>query len=255
MKRILLFLLLFVSPSAYSGIPFHDRPEVKQHLASGPVIIVNIPEFRLRYYEDGDLKLQSKVILGREDRQTPEMTAEIQHVILNPYWNISNKLASSDIIHRYKKNPSSLIADGYQVVHGWNHDSPIVDPLEANIIECVRRQDCEYRIRQTPGDHNFLGKVKFSMPNPYNVYIHDTPGKHLFMKKKRTFSSGCIRTDAPVELAAMLLGKSISEVERMIATGERQEIYLEQSVKVVVVKIDTPDSLAVYHQRKIFDND
>jgi len=253
MRALLALVLLLKCVEVAGSVQFHERPEVREHLTSGPVIIVNIPEFKLRLYRDGELQLESRVILGKETRQTPEMVAEIQHVILNPYWNISNKLARADILPRYVKDPKRLERDGYQLVSGWNPDSRVVDPLKVDIGACVRTGDCSFRIRQTPGDHNFLGAVKFSMPNPYNVYIHDTPAKHLFSRKKRTFSSGCIRTDSPIELAIHLLGKSRADVESRIASGTRQEIYLETPVKVVVVNIMTPDGIPVYPTKMVYD--
>lgn len=253
MFRILLSLLLFCVSATASSVPFHERPEVREHLTSGPVIIVNIPEFMLRLYRDGILVLESRVILGREDRQTPEMVTEIQHVILNPFWNVSTKLARADILPRYVKNPAQLEKDGYQLVSGWVTGARVLDPKKENIEGCVRNGDCPFRLRQTPGTHNFLGEVKFSMPNPYNVYIHDTPAKHLFEKRKRTFSSGCIRTEASLELAANLLGMPMEKVLSMTETDFRQEFYLDTPVKVVVLKVMTEDSIAVYATRKVYE--
>ncbi len=44
-------------------------------------------------------------------------------------------------------------------------------------------------------------------PNSHAVYLHDTPGRHLFRNDIRAFSSGCIRVDQPFALAEHLLLK------------------------------------------------
>jgi murein L,D-transpeptidase YcbB/YkuD len=53
-----------------------------------------------------------------------------------------------------------------------------------------------------------LGRFKFLLPNPFDVYLHDTPSRQLFNKTVRTFSSGCIRLEKPLDLAQYLLQDS-----------------------------------------------
>ena len=62
-----------------------------------------------------------------------------------------------------------------------------------------------YDLRHPPGPHNLLGIVKFRFPNKHDVYMHDTPERHLFGGAPRTFSHGCMRVQNPVRLAEVLL--------------------------------------------------
>jgi murein L,D-transpeptidase YcbB/YkuD len=47
--------------------------------------------------------------------------------------------------------------------------------------------------------------VKFSFPNEYDVYLHDTPTRKLFSRSRRDLSHGCIRVEEPVRLAEWAL--------------------------------------------------
>lgn len=232
---------------------FSQRPKVQPYVTENDrIVIVNIPDFTLRYYEHGILMMESKVILGREDRQTPEMEDEITHVILNPYWNLSERLAGVDILPKYANNKAEFVRRGYEIVKGWDLNPEVLDPYEVDFTKCIRKRRCPWRVRQKPGPYNTLGQAKILFPNQYNVYIHDTPSKHLFAKKIRTYSSGCIRVEHPLKLVAHLTGVSVPELERRIGTGERQEIYIPDAIPVVVLKEFNPGSYLVYKERKLF---
>ncbi len=151
------------------------------------------------------------------------METEIRHIIFNPYWNLSPRLAR-DILPKYSQ--IGIERRGYEFVEGWTTDAPLT---EQDPRKCVFDGTC--RMRQRPGPANFLGRVKFSMPNEHDIYIHDTPGRHLFARKRREFSSGCIRAERPLELAAAILGRPVAD---LVGDGERREVYLEKPVRVIV---------------------
>src|SRR5262249_11984376 len=96
-----------------------------------------------------------------------------------------------------------------------------------------------YTLRQPPDDENALGKVKFLFPNPYSIYLHDTPARTLFNAEKRTFSHGCIRIEKPVELAQLLLtgqdGWDSTKIQQTIDGGEKVNIDLEPRLPVLIV--------------------
>ena len=61
------------------------------------------------------------------------------------------------------------------------------------------------RWRQPPGPSNALGKVKFVMPNPKAIFLHDTNARGLFDRKMRAYSHGCIRTERVVACRKLLM--------------------------------------------------
>ena len=91
-----------------------------------------------------------------------------------------------------------------KVFQGWDLKGKEIDPQKIEWSE-ITAQNFNYRFRQEPGPHNALGRFKFMFPNAFNVYLHDTPGRELFGKSERTFSSGCIRIEKPIELAQYVL--------------------------------------------------
>jgi murein L,D-transpeptidase YcbB/YkuD len=96
-----------------------------------------------------------------------------------------------------------------------------------------------YRIRQRPGPDNPLGQVKLEMPNSFDVYLHDTPGKAAFSQTVRALSHGCIRVEQILPLAAIALGgdaaQAITELNEAIATGMTQRIRLAEPLPVYVL--------------------
>jgi murein L,D-transpeptidase YcbB/YkuD len=96
-----------------------------------------------------------------------------------------------------------------------------------------------FTLKQPPGPDNALGRVKFLFPNPYSIYLHDTPSKASFDAEKRTFSHGCIRIEHPLELAQTLLagqdGWSDSRIQDAIATDQTQNVNLAHPIPVVIV--------------------
>ena len=73
-------------------------------------------------------------------------------------------------------------------------------------------------------------------PNRFSVYLHDTPQRELFGETIRTFSSGCIRVEKPLELAAYMLsdnfGWDLAALESAIENGKNQAIVLKQPIPV-----------------------
>jgi murein L,D-transpeptidase YcbB/YkuD len=91
------------------------------------------------------------------------------------------------------------------------------------------------RLRQRPGPHNALGRVKFMFPNRFNVYLHDTPARSLFDEATRSFSHGCIRVARPLELAAELLaGQGWTREEVAAAAARRQPLRVSLDAPVPV---------------------
>jgi murein L,D-transpeptidase YcbB/YkuD len=147
-------------------------------------VVVNIPEFRLRGFEGGELvpRVDMGVVVGSSASRThtPVLNADMRYLIFRPYWLVPTSIARNEIFPKADRDPSYLERHNMEVVNG--------------------------RVRQRPGRNNSLGLLKFIFPNRYNVYLHDTPAKALFQRSRRDFSHGCIRVADPPALAEFVLG-------------------------------------------------
>ncbi|MBU2618786.1 MAG: L,D-transpeptidase family protein [Proteobacteria bacterium] len=185
-------------------------------------ILINIADFTLKLYEDGELRLSMPVIVGKTYRQTPVFNGRISSLVLNPAWEVPHSIATKDLLPKIKKNPGYLRTSDIRVFRGWNPGTE-VDSAGVDWAS-LSPSRFPYRLRQEPGPDNALGRVKFLFPNPYDVYLHDTPSRELFQKDDRTFSSGCIRLARPLELAVHLLqGTPLGSMEALTAAiaGEK----------------------------------
>ena len=169
-------------------------------------LLVNIAAFSLTVVEEGRSVLQMRVVTGRSFRRTPVFSDTITYLVLNPYWNIPPMIAVKDILPKIKKSPDFLINQKIRIFQGWNSNTREMDPTSVN-WQTINARNFPFHLRQDPGPQNALGRIKFMFPNPYDVYLHDTPSKELFAKARRDFSSGCIRIEKPLELAEYLLRK------------------------------------------------
>jgi len=185
-------------------------------------ILVNIADFTLKLYEDGKLRLSMPVIVGKTYRQTPVFTGNITSLVLNPSWEVPHSIATKDLLPKIKKNPGYLSQSHFQIFRGWK-SSEEINPATIDWGN-LSPSRFPYRLRQEPGPANALGQVKFLFPNPYDVYLHDTPSRALFQQNSRTFSSGCIRLARPLDLAVYLLqGTSLGSMEALTAAISREK--------------------------------
>jgi len=167
-------------------------------------IEVNIAGFEVRVVENGGVVRRHRAIVGREYRETPMFSGLMTYLVLAPYWHVPAFLAAADKLPLFKADPGYPAAQRIVVF-----DRATNEPVDPSTIDWQAMTGAElnrlYRLRQDPGPLNALGAVKFMFPNKYNVYLHDTPDRRLFDRTNRTFSSGCIRVENPLELAAYLL--------------------------------------------------
>ncbi|NLD54752.1 MAG: L,D-transpeptidase family protein [Burkholderiaceae bacterium] len=172
------------------------------------VIAINIPDFRLWAYDrtdDGRVRavLESNVVVGRQGRTpTPVFIAQLNAVDFNPYWNVPYSIARGETVPRLRRDPAYLEREGMEFVAA---DGTVSRQVTAANLDAVAQG--RMRIRQRPGPRNALGKVKLTMPNTMNIYLHDTPSRGLFAQTRRDFSHGCIRVEKVVELATFALSR------------------------------------------------
>jgi len=199
-------------------------------------IMVNIPDYSLVYYLNGDKALQSRVIVGRPDRKTPLMRSALNNVVVNPPWNVPQTLARKDILPKVRQDPGYLERRGYTIFRGWSQDAQSVDPFMVD-WSTITENNLPFRFQQKPGAQNSLGRYKFNMPNSEAIYLHDTPNHNLFGREQRALSSGCVRVNKAAELADMLLednGWNRSRIASALDAGNTRYVAIRQQVPVTL---------------------
>lgn len=199
-------------------------------------IMVNIPDYSLVYYINGDKALQSRVIVGRPDRKTPLMRNALNNVVVNPPWNVPESLARNDILPKVHNNPGYLESHGYALFRGWSRDAEPIDPWQVD-WSTITARNLPFRFQQKPGPNNSLGRYKFNMPNSEAIYLHDTPNHNLFNRQQRAISSGCVRVNKAAELADMLLkdnGWNSQRIADAVVAGNTRYISIRQRVPVTL---------------------
>jgi L,D-transpeptidase YcbB len=167
-------------------------------------IIVNIAAFNLDVVEDERVVMSMRVVVGRPFRHTPVFSDTMRYLVLNPYWQVPRSLAVRDLLPRVRRDPAHFAQQGLRVFRGWGPNAREIDPATVDWA-AIDPEVFPFRLAQDPGPLNALGRIKFMFLNKFNVYLHDTPARHLFDETERDFSSGCIRVEGAVDLAAHLL--------------------------------------------------
>jgi len=197
-------------------------------------IEVNIPFYRLHLLEGDRVLMDMAVIVGRRDRQTPMLNVRMTTVQFNPQWGVPERNAREDLLPRFQRNPAAMQAGGFRLYQRIDGETVEIDPSTVD-FSAYNRNNFPYYIRQDAGDRNALGRIKFVMPNNDDIYMHDTPDRHLFSRGARAFSSGCIRLERPMDLlSAALSGTSWdrAQVDRVLASRATRGAPLARSIPV-----------------------
>ncbi len=198
-------------------------------------ILVNIPSFKMNVVENGKRVMEANVVVGRQERQTPTFTAKMAYLVMSPKWYVPRSIAVKDKLPQLKRNPYALARQNIRI---YNSAGQQLNPGAIN-WNAVGANNFNYQLRQDAGPRNALGGIKFMFPNPYNVYLHDTPSRGLFSQNQRTFSSGCIRISNPVELAEYLLKHdpkwNRETIKAAAASGKQRVVNLPQQVPVFLL--------------------
>lgn len=163
-------------------------------------VAVNTAAAHLDVMLDGQPQFSTRVIVGDPDHPTPIISSRISAVTLNPSWTIPRSIATKEILPRIRRDHSYLAKNNIEIAD--RADDP--NGLDVDWRR-YSRSNFPFRLRQIPGPGNALGLVKFEMPNPFDVYLHDTPDRTLFDKSSRALSHGCVRVQGPRELAEHLI--------------------------------------------------
>jgi L,D-transpeptidase YcbB len=196
-------------------------------------ILVNAAAFQLEAVERGQVDLRHRVIVGKTERQTPTVRANIRALNFYPHWKVPESVATLDLIPRLVKEPEYLQKEKIRVLTG-SYNGPEIDPTN---VDWSRVDGAKVKFRQDPGPQNALGLVRIDMPNSEGVYMHDTPMKHLFNQRWRAFSAGCVRVQDVFTLVEWIAKYETGwdqpgRAQDMIATGQALDMNLTKPVPV-----------------------
>ncbi|WP_115719760.1 L,D-transpeptidase family protein [Gallaecimonas mangrovi] len=194
-------------------------------------LIVNIPAFTLIWFEGNQVRLRSRIVVGRPSRPTPMMQSEITAIELNPYWNVPYSIFRRDYLPKIRRQGfEPLIDHQIEIVEGYGKRTQVV-PMPDDV---PNRWPADWRLRQKAGDFNALGRLKFVLPNNNAIYLHHTNQPYLFLKSRRAFSSGCIRVEEAYSLAGQLLADHPLWHQQLLS-GQQEKIVLNKPLPVALV--------------------
>jgi murein L,D-transpeptidase YcbB/YkuD len=193
-------------------------------------VTVNIPGQQVEAVSNGVVELRHTAVVGKIDRQSPQLAVKIQEVNFNPYWTVPESIIIKDLIPKMQTEPDYLTKNHIRI---FTQKGDEIQPQQVNwqSMDAV-----DYRFTQDPGDFNSMGTMRINMPNKEGVYMHDTPSKGLFGENARFHSSGCVRVQNIRELAEWLLREtpewSRAQIDAAIKSGERIDAKLKKPVSV-----------------------
>src|SRR5471030_2397869 len=218
-------------------------------------VVVNLPATYAEAIENDKVVRRYRVIVGKTEKPSPTLTAEITSVNLNPTWTVPPSISKTEVSAHKRKDPGYLQRMHMDVL-GAN-DAPI-DP---HSVDWSGNRTPNFTVRQQSGTWNALGALKIDMPNPYSVYMHDTNQRNLFADDYRFDSHGCARVDNVRDLAAWLLKDqpkwTRAEIDLVIASGVREDVHLTKKIPVAWIYLTawmTKDQ-TVQFRNDIYDQD
>ena len=207
-----------------------------------PAIVLNLPEFRLRAFggataAGNDPELDMKVVIGQApEHKTPILLSQLETVIFCPYWTVPASIQRNELLPEIMRDPSWVSANNFELVTLQGEvagDRTISEQMLSEL------RTGKLVLRQKPGSKNTLGLVKFTFPNEYGVYMHDTSARWLFDPERRDFSHGCIRVEKPEDLAEWVLREQSGwSRERIIAAMQGTQsisVKVKRQIQVVTM--------------------
>ncbi|MCC7319778.1 MAG: L,D-transpeptidase family protein [Rubellimicrobium sp.] len=195
-------------------------------------IWVNLADFTARIVDDDRVTFETRSVIGAgsADRQSPEFSDEMEYMVLNPSWHVPRSIIVNEYLPQMQRNPGA--AGHLRLVDSRGR---VVDRSAVNFSQYSGRT-FPFAMVQPPSAGNALGVVKFMFPNPWNIYLHDTPSRDLFQREVRAFSHGCIRLNDPRDFAYALLAAQTADPEGFFAdtlrSGAETRVNLEVPVPV-----------------------
>jgi murein L,D-transpeptidase YcbB/YkuD len=215
-----------------------DKSKWENNNMNGKFIFVNIPDFMMRFYNGDSIILKSRVIVGTRKNPTPIFSSSMSYIVLNPTWTVPNSIIVDEMLEKLKKNPGYLKSEEFDIYNGWGRDRLSIDPHSVDWSKYTTKSKIPYAFVRKPGKGNPLGKIKFMFPNDNAVYMHDTPSKHLFKKRVRAYSHGCIRLHNPYNLLKVLsddyISKSYNNLKNYLQKDDIKSVGLKSKIPIYI---------------------
>jgi murein L,D-transpeptidase YcbB/YkuD len=212
-----------------------ERERWINHPQQNRQIVVNLTDYTVKLIENGTVKFQTRSVVGADidDQRSPEFSDVMEYMVINPTWNVPKSITLNEYLPELQEDPS---AHSYLTL--YDQDGQVVDRDFVDFL-AYDQDSFPYDLKQLPSQTNALGLVKFMLPNPYNIYLHDTPSKALFAKETRAFSHGCIRLHQPFDFAFELLSDQsydpVGDFFRLLDAGKEASIILKNPVPVHII--------------------
>lgn len=188
-------------------------------------VFINQPAFQAYYVNEGKEQLSMRVVVGSKSNQTYFFQDQIETVEFNPYWGVPKSIIVNEMLPKLRADPSYLDRLGYEVSYGGRKVAS--SQVDWNTTHSVD-------VRQPPGGDNALGELKILFPNDHAIYMHDTPSKSFFNRDMRALSHGCVRLAQPRVMAAAVMGTTVEEIGKQIASGQNRAVQVPQKIPVYV---------------------
>ena len=198
-------------------------------------VLVNIPDFTAKIIDNNKVTFETRSVVGanKSDRPTVEFSDVMEYMVINPSWYVPRSIITKEYLPALKRNSNAVRHIEITDSKGRKVNRSAVNFSQYN------EKTFPFSMRQPPSKGNALGLVKFIFPNPYNIYLHDTPAKNLFSREVRAFSHGCVRLADPFDFAYALLAKEVGNpkeyFQAQLATGKEQRVNLKSPVPVHII--------------------
>ena len=206
-----------------------NRPRGARH------VWVNLTDFTARIVDNDRVTFETRSVIGatQGDRQSPEFSDVMEFMVINPSWYVPRSIIVNEYLPSLQRN-----SDAVSHIEITDSSGRVVNRSAVNFSQYTART-FPFSMRQPPSRGNALGQVKFMFPNPYNIYLHDTPSQSLFSREVRAFSHGCIRLNDPLDFAYALLARQTANPEEYfqsrLRTGAETRVDLTDPVPVHIV--------------------
>ena len=197
---------------------------------------VDLTDYTAHIFLNGQSE-SMKVVIGKPERKTNVFYGKMTYMVANPTWRVPHRIAQENLLPKLQQDPNYLGKHGFRLFSSWSIGAKEIDPTTID-WKAIDPMKLSYRFEQAPDEGNALGAYKFMFPNKFDIYLHDTPSKHLFRETDRAFSSGCIRLEKPAHFANLLAGsnkKQMDALNKARQTNETTVISLDDALPVYLV--------------------
>ncbi|CAO3406368.1 L,D-transpeptidase family protein [Azospirillum largimobile] len=220
------------TPAEAAGLMRQSAAAMRSFRDTAPddVLVVNLTNQTTTLVRGGEEELTMRAIVGRPSRETPLLTDRITHIIVNPTWTVPPTILKEDKLPMLRAKGVPGIQNAIIYLDGQE--------VAPETVDWYGVSPGRVRIVQQPGDHNALGRFRFNLTNPYDIYLHGTNEPRLFARELRSISSGCVRLEDPRRLAELLLqGTTVTpaRIDRMLERMQPQWVKLATPMPVQFV--------------------